>query len=168
MDSLTRPVLVFLMVLSSIAASAATPDPHANALPSAAQYSSTVLPDREGVVSWKTLEQVKPLNEGGRIVPQFSQDILKLDKRDVQVQGFMVPVETDIKHKHFVLSAVPASCPFCMAAGPEAIIEVRMKSGIDFNYEPILLSGKFAVRTDDPRGVFYILTEAVSKTAGVD
>jgi hypothetical protein len=168
MDWPTRSVLVLVIALSSLAAGAATPDPHGNPLPSAAEYSTTLLPERKGVLSWKTLGQVKPLNEGGRIVPQFSKDVLDLDKQDVRVQGFMVPVEADIKHKHFVLSAVPPSCPFCMSAGPEAIIEVRMKSGIDFSYDPILLSGKFAVRADDPRGVFYILTEAVPKTAGLD
>ena len=76
----------------------------------------------------------------------------------------MVPIEPDAKHKHFVLSAVPPSCPFCMPGGPESMVEVRLKTGIDYDMNPIVVSGKFSVRNDDPRGVLYSLSEGVPVT----
>jgi len=142
-----------------LATAAGTPDPHTGLLPSAVDYSATLLPVRSDVIAWKMLGEVKPANEGGKIVPVFTHAIRALDKQQVKVQGFMMPVETDPVHKHFVLTPVPPSCPFCMPAGPEAMVEVRLKTGIHFSNSPIVVAGKFSVRDDDPRGVFYSLTE---------
>jgi hypothetical protein len=154
--------LAAVLALPACVAFAIDPQPQHSPLPSATDFSSTLLPERPDVVSWKVLGQVTPGNENGKIVPVFTKTILALDKKDVKVQGFMVPIEPDPKHKHFVLSAVPPSCAFCMPAGPEAMVEVRLKNGIDYNDSPIIVSGKFSVRNDDPRGVFYILTDGVT------
>ena len=106
-----------------------------------------------------------PQKENEKIVPLFAKEILALNKKDVKIQGFMVPLEPKHKHKHFVLSAVPPSCPFCMPAGPESMVEIRLKDGIDFDLNPIVVSGRFSVRNDDPRGVFYTLTDGVPVSA---
>ena len=140
-------------------------DPKQAPLPSATDFSATLLPERADVVSWKLLAQVTPGNEKGKVVPVFADAILALDKKDVKVQGFIVPIEPDPKQKHFVLSAVPMSCPFCMPAGPEAMVEVRLNEGIDYSEAPIVVAGKFAVTKDDPRGVFYSVTEGVAVSA---
>ena len=151
-----------LLLVPAAAAWAFTSEPQtSNTLPSASDYSQTVLPERSDALSWKTLGQVEPSNANGKLIPKFSKEILALDKKDVKVIGFMVPIEPDAKHTHFVLSAVPPSCPFCMPAGPESMVEVRLKSGIDYDVNPIVVSGKFSVRSDDPRGVLYSLTEGV-------
>jgi hypothetical protein len=47
-------------------------------LPSAADYASTLLRDRGGVVSWKTLATVEPLDDR-RIVSEFDPSITELD-----------------------------------------------------------------------------------------
>ena len=158
-----RQIIAWLLAVPACLAFAF--DPQQAPLPSATDFSATLLPERSDVVSWKLLAQVTPANENGKIVPVFTEAILALNKKDVKVQGFMVPVEPDPKHKHFVLSAVPISCPFCMPAGPEAMVEVRLKDGIDYSDNPIVVAGKFAVSRDDPRGVFYILTDGVTVTS---
>ncbi|HEY3179312.1 MAG TPA: DUF3299 domain-containing protein [Casimicrobiaceae bacterium] len=165
MRRLSTRLLGLLMIPAAAAWAFTSEPPSSNALPSASDYSQTALPERSDTLSWKTLGQVEPRNEKGKLIPIFSKEILALDKKDVKVIGFMVPIEPDAKHKHFVLSAVPPSCPFCMPAGPESMVEVRLKSGIDYDINPIVVSGKFAVRSDDPRGVFYSLTEGVPVTA---
>ena len=129
-------------------------------LPTAAMYSSTLLPELDGVVSWKTLAHVEPVKQGDKVVPQFGKDILGLDAKPVRVQGFILPLDLGDKQQHFLLSAVPPHCPFCMPAGPDAIVEVLAKKGVEYRFEPIIMSGKFAVLKDDPAGVLYRLTEA--------
>src|SRR6266571_5283659 len=114
-------------------------------LPSATDYAATLLPEMNGVVSWKTLGQVEPVQQGGKMVPQFSKDILGLDKKDVRVQGFIIPLDMGDKQKRFLLSAVPPHCPFCLPAGPDAIVEVVAKTPIKYGFEPIVIAGKFAV-----------------------
>jgi hypothetical protein len=132
----------------------------ATGLPSAADYSVQLLPELVGVVSWKTLAQVEPVKQDGKMVPQFSRDILGLDKKDVRVYGFIIPLDMGDKQKHFLLSAVPPHCPFCLPAGPDAIVEVLAKKPLTYGFEPIIVAGRFAVLKDDAAGVLYRMTDA--------
>lgn len=118
------------------------------------------LPERKGVVSWSVLGQVKSSNVGAKVVPEFAAPVAALDQREVKVQGFMLPIVTGETHTHFLLTMRPPHCPFCLSIGPEYIVEVRTKSPIKHTYEPIVVSGKFAVLRDDPFGLYYRLTAA--------
>jgi hypothetical protein len=155
-----------LVVAGVAAAQAVTPVGKAG-LPSAADYGTTLLPERAGVVSWRTLAEVTPVKQGERMVNEFSPAILTLDKRDVKVQGFMIPLDVGDKQKRFLLSAVPPHCAFCMPAGPDAVVEIVAKTPVKFGFEPIVVSGKFAVLKDDANGVLYRLTDAVYTGAAV-
>jgi len=136
---------------------ARAPDPGP---PSAADYSATLLPQVKGVVSWKTLEQVEPVKHGNSIVLEFSKEILGLDAKAVRVQGFILPLDLGDQQHHFLLSAVPPHCPFCLPAGPDAIVEVKAKERIDYSPDPVIIGGKFAVLENDPGGMLYRLTDA--------
>jgi uncharacterized protein len=119
------------------------------------------LPERKDVLSWKTLSQVELVKQKDRYVPQFSKDIAALDQKDVKVQGFMMPLQMGDKQTHFVLSAMPQSCAFCMPGGPESMVEVKSKAAVKYTFEPVVLTGRLSVLKDDPTGVFYRLTDAV-------
>jgi uncharacterized protein len=129
-------------------------------LPSAVDYSNAILPERAGVVSWKTLAQVQPVKQGGKMTTEFSKDILALDRKDVKVQGFMIPLDIGEKQKRFLISAVPPHCSFCLPAGPDSLVEVVAKTPVNYTFEPIVVGGKFAVVKDDPSGVLYRMTDA--------
>jgi len=146
---------------AAVAAHAITPAVPQSGLPSATNYGATLLPERAGVVSWRTLAQVTPVQQGGRMVNEFSKDILTLDKRDVKVQGFMIPLDMGDKQMRFLLSAVPSDCAFCMPAGPDGVVEIIARTPVKFGFEPIVVSGRFAVLKDDANGVLYRLTDAV-------
>ncbi|MGH6631231.1 MAG: DUF3299 domain-containing protein, partial [Burkholderiales bacterium] len=81
--------------------------------------------------------------------------------KEVKVQGFMMPLQMGEKQTHFVLSATPQSCAFCLPGGPEAMVEVKTKAPVKYTFEPVVLTGKLSVLKDDPTGVFYRLTDAV-------
>jgi hypothetical protein len=147
------------LVALALPAAAIDTNVPAQGLPTAPMYSATLLPERDGVVSWKTFADVEAVRQGSKIVPQFSKAVLALDKQKVRVQGFMMPLEaTD--QAHFLLMAVPPHCPFCMPAGPDAIVEVRAKAPVTWAMEPLIFSGTLAVLKDDPSGVLYRLTDA--------
>jgi uncharacterized protein len=134
----------------------------ADGLPSATDFSSSLLPEVSGVVSWKTLAQVEPVKQGDKMVPQFSKEILALDQQPVRILGFMMPLDMTEKQRHFLLSAVPASCPFCMPAGPEAIVEVTSKQPVKFGFDPIIMSGKLSLLKNDQSGMLYRMSDAES------
>lgn len=129
-------------------------------LPSALSFSTSVLPEREGVVSWQTLAQVQPVKQGGKMAYEFSRDILALDRKEVKVQGFMIPLDVGDKQRHFLLSAVPPHCQFCLPAGPDAIVEIEATAPVTYTFDPIVVSGRFAVLKDDGSGVMYKVTAA--------
>ena len=129
-------------------------------LPNATDFSGMLLPERAGVVSWKTLAQVQPVKQSGKMVAEFSREILALDRKDVKVQGFMIPLDIGDKQKRFLISAVPPHCQFCLPAGPDALVEVEAKTAVNYTIDPIVIGGKFAVIKDDPSGVLYRMTDA--------
>lgn len=154
----TFAVLALIAAAPAIALNTAIPG---TGLPSAADYASGLLPERAGVVSWKTLAQVEPLQKDGKMVPGFSREILGLDRTDVKVQGFMIPLDIGDKQKRFLLSAVPPHCQFCLPAGPDEIVEVEAKSPVSYTFDPIVIGGKFSVVRNDTTGILYRMTGAV-------
>lgn len=119
------------------------------------------LPDRNDVVSWKLLSQVELVKQKDRYVPKFASDVAALDQKQVKVQGFIMPLEMGDKQSHFVLTAMPQSCSFCLPGGPESMVEVKSKTPVKYTFEPVVLTGKLSILKDDPTGVFYRLTDAV-------
>jgi hypothetical protein len=119
------------------------------------------LPERKDVVSWKTFSQVELVKQKDRYVPQFAKDVAALDQKEVKVQGFMMPLQVGDKQSHFVLSAMPQTCAFCLPGGPESMVEVKSKAPVQYTFDALVLSGKLTVLKDDPTGIFYRLTDAV-------
>jgi hypothetical protein len=118
------------------------------------------LAERGDVVSWRLLAQVELVRLKDRYAPQFSGNVEKLDQKQVKIQGFMMPLEMGDKQSHFILSAMPQTCSFCMPGGPEQLVEVRSAKPVKYTFEPLVLTGKLAVLKDDPTGVYYRLTGA--------
>jgi hypothetical protein len=118
------------------------------------------LPERKDVLSWKLLGQVELVKQKDRYVPQFSSGVSALDKKDVKIQGFMMPLEMGDKQSHFVLAAMPTTCAFCLPGGPESMVEVKMKTPVKYTFDAVVVTGKLAVMTDDPSGIFYRITDA--------
>ena len=119
------------------------------------------LPERKDVLSWKTLSQVELVKQKDRYVPQFAKDVSALDQKEVKLQGFMMPLEVGDKQSHFVLTAMPQSCAFCLPGGPESMVEVKSKTPLKYTFDAVVVTGKLTVLKDDPTGIFYRLTEAV-------
>jgi hypothetical protein len=163
-----RPVIALLAALAAapaLAFSQGPPDKQGHVPPAGASTAAPdalkPLPELKGVVSWKTLGQVEMVKVKDRVVPQFSDGVLKLNATEVKLQGFMMPLEMGDRQKHFVLTAMPQTCSFCLPGGPESLVEVRTKAPVKYTFEPIVLSGKLAVLKDDANGLFYRLTDAV-------
>jgi len=117
--------------------------------------------EKSAVVSWDTLAQVSVTREKDRFVPQFSKQILALDKREVKLKGFMTPLEPGMAQKHFLLSAQPPDCAFCMPGSAEQFAEVLAKAPVKVPSDAIVISGTFSLVQDDSGGLLYRLTDAV-------
>lgn len=118
-------------------------------------------PAPAGTVPWQLLQQAKTVQKADKkFGPQFTKEIKALDKQQVRLYGFMMPLDQATKQKRFLLSAFPPHCAFCMPGGAESLVEVIADQPIEFTYEPVVLAGKMAVLDDDI--VYYRLTNATS------
>jgi len=121
------------------------------------------LREREGVVSWSLLSSVTTRVEKARVVPVFPPAVRALHGQKVKVQGFMMPLEPGKPQAHFLLSAVPTTCNFCVPAGAEGLIEVFAGARpVAYSEEAITLEGRLSVLDNDKYGLLYRLDGAVS------
>ncbi|MCX7290126.1 DUF3299 domain-containing protein [Janthinobacterium sp.] len=145
-------VLSACLLLAGIAAAAPADEPPSFFAP---------LTDLPGVVSWKLLGQATTVKaKKGRMVPKYTSEISALDNTDVKVQGFMMPLEPGQKQKHFLLTVTSASCPYCLPAGPEGVVEIKSRTPVKFSYAPFIVQGKLKVLASDPMGLYYRMTDA--------
>jgi hypothetical protein len=116
----------------------------------------------EGAIGWDTLgslqvtsEAVTPLQAIFRT--DYSPEVKALQGQEVKLMGFIYPLEGGLKHEHFLLTAWPPSCPFCLPAGPSQMVEVYCKDPVEFSNGAILVGGRFELLYDDPTGLYYRL-----------
>ena len=118
--------------------------------------------ERSDVLPWSMLTEVKTRAEKNRLLPVFPTPVLALNQKTQRIQGFMMPLEPGEKQKHFLLTSVPMTCSFCTPGGPESMVEVKTKTPVKYSMDIVVVEGKFAVLNDDPYGLYYRITDAVS------
>ncbi|MEM9931092.1 MAG: hypothetical protein AAF840_14835 [Bacteroidota bacterium] len=116
---------------------------------------------------WKTLSKItwkKQYDEtmGFKIdFPVFSEEILALEGETVEVRGYMIPIEGLQTQAEFIFSAFPYSqCFFCGGAGPETVMEVYAKDGIEYEVSAVTLRGKLELNGEDINRLMYTITDA--------
>ncbi len=152
--------LIFVLLLVALPAQAQNKFGQGDLPPGADPALAKPLPERKDVVSWRVLAQVELVRMKDRYVPKFAPEVRALDKREVKVQGYMMPLQTGDKQTHFVLAAMPQTCAFCMPGGPESFVEVKTKKAVKYGFEPVIVTGRLEVLSDDPTGVFYRMSDA--------
>ena len=163
MTTMLRTAVLISASLAFAGASFALQPQDAKGLPNAAAYIGMGNdPAPAGTLPWAILTQAKTVQKADKkFGPEFTKEIRQLDKQDVKLYGFMMPLDQSAKQKRFLLSPFPPHCSFCMPGGPESLVEVKTKSPMPYGVAPVVLTGKLAVLKNDPTGVFYRLTDAV-------
>lgn len=114
---------------------------------------------------WKSLSEVSyKISEdqyGELYVPVFSDQIKKLEGKEVEADGYIIPFEGMFKPEHIILSSLPlAECFFCGSGGPETVMEVMMASPIKYTSKRVKVRGKLTLNSNDPEKLMYILKDA--------
>lgn len=120
-----------------------------------------MLPDAGGAVPWSLLSAATIKMNKGKLGPAFPDALRIFNGKTVKVQGYILPIEAGQTHSYFLLSAWSPSCPFCLTAGPEAMVEVRARTPFKYSIDPVVAEGRLLLLENDPSGVFYRLMEAV-------
>ncbi len=93
---------------------------------------------------------------------QFGKWVLPFDGKEVKITGFMIPL--DGLGVSWVLSRNPnATCFFCGGAGPETVIELRLKPSAIKRYkldERRTFKGTLQLNKDNTDHLTYVLIDA--------
>lgn len=116
-----------------------------------------VIPERRGVLPWRTLALAEV--EHGR-QPIFPAAIRKLEGREVVVEGHMMPLDDAPQPRRFLLTAYKAHCPFCMPGGAVSMIAVTAAAAIPVNDKPLTLRGTLQMTAEPGSMLVYRLEQA--------
>ena len=96
-----------------------------------------------------------------------------LDGLKVRLPGYMMPFDTYIKMKQFVVIYAPPDCPFCDPPLPSEYVFVRLKEGLrsDYVQSPVKVEGRLSLcgkGHSDPmlKEFFYVIDEATVEKFG--
>jgi hypothetical protein len=91
-----------------------------------------------------------------------TKQIKSFDNHDVTITGYMFPLQSVQNMNHFLLSAYPPSCPYCLPAGANELIEILQSDETVFTDKPIRIKGKFHILKGDDlnQGLFYRITNS--------
>lgn len=117
---------------------------------------------------WKKLSKITYKQEYNELfgfkvdIPVFSEQIKKMEGMEIEVKGYIIPIEGYKSHKEFMFSAFPYNmCFFCGGAGPETVMEVAALEPIEYSAEQIRIKGKLVLNDDDINRMMYILEDVV-------
>lgn len=93
--------------------------------------------------------------------PVFGKKVTALEGKNVELKGYIVPLEEMRGHRYFVLSALPYNiCFFCGAAGPETVAEVYLTEDVAYTEKAITIRGVLELNASDPLHLMYIIKDA--------
>jgi hypothetical protein len=117
---------------------------------------------RADVVPWSVLISVSTKVENNRVVTVYPPAVQALDAKVQRIQGYMMPLNSGERHRHFLLSSIPLACPFCTPGGPESMVEVTTRQAVKYTMDAVVVEGNFAVLSSDPTGMYYRMTDAAN------
>ena len=111
------------------------------------------------LLSWKLMRATKgSLRSGG----EFDPELIAKDNTEVNVVGFMVPLEQFKGVTEFLFLPLPLECYFCQIPPARDVMLVKLKPGVtsDLWQEPVLCSGTIKLNHEPGAKFFYTLENA--------
>ncbi|MFZ1749345.1 MAG: hypothetical protein WAU01_04110 [Saprospiraceae bacterium] len=96
-------------------------------------------------------------------IPKISATVEKMAGKEIEVEGYIIPLTGQISQSHFMLSKFPQStCFFCGKAGPETAMQVFMKNNrkVKISERKVKAKGTLLVNPTDASSLLYTLENA--------
>lgn len=96
--------------------------------------------------------------------PRISVVVDKLDGKEIEVEGYIIPLTGQVTQSHFMLSKFPQStCFFCGKAGPETAMQVFMKDNkkVKISERKVRVKGTLLINPKDASSLLYTLENAI-------
>ena len=106
---------------------------------------------------WAVLRETKVSEDAkrGLYTASFPASVKALSGQTVSLTGFMLPIDTWTRSKHFLLSKYTPICAFCPPGAPNEVVEVIAAKSIAVTEAMITVTGKFSLANDSEKGLFF-------------
>ncbi|MDP3379607.1 MAG: DUF3299 domain-containing protein [Brevundimonas sp.] len=84
-------------------------------------------------------------------------EVRRLAGTRVTIRGYMLPLEPDMRTRHFLISPYTPVCFFHPPAEPNEVIEVRLSRPIEAGYHLVEVTGTFRLSNDGEKGLFFVI-----------
>jgi hypothetical protein len=91
---------------------------------------------------------------------EHPEEIKALVGKEVTISGFMLPLESTEKFKHFIISKRTPTCGFCPPGEPNEIVEVFMTEEVSWDDDTIKVKGTFELVNNAQLGLFFKISNA--------
>lgn len=114
---------------------------------------------------WGNLGQCKVGydDKAGLYTIQLTPEVQKLSGQQVSASGFVLPLDSDDKTRHFLLTKRTPVCLFCPPGEPNEVIEVTSADPVTWTEDMINVTGTFKLVNNGDQGIFFKIDGA--KTA---
>lgn len=97
--------------------------------------------------------------------PIFTRGIKNLEGKEVELNGYMVPIREGIYHRHFLISVLPVDqCYFCGTDGIPIMVEVFTNKEIRYTDKVIRVKGTLGLQEKNIALHFPIFLESAKRT----
>lgn len=98
-------------------------------------------------------------HDRGLLKAAFTPDLQQLSGQVLRISGFMTPLETAGRTRHFILTRRSTTCPFCPPNAPTEAIEVMTDRPALVSEEEVVVSGRLNLRASSDTGLFFFLAQ---------
>ena len=115
---------------------------------------------------WNVFHDVKVSAdlEKGQYSASFGPAITRLERREVEVSGYMLPLTPDASAPHFVLTRRSAGRPFCPPNELNEAMEVQAQAPVRYTTAPVTVSGRLHLVARSDAGLFSRLDHATPRS----
>jgi hypothetical protein len=122
------------------------------------------LPTADGPM-WRVLRQTRiTIDEQSQLFeaahPGAVQDMAG---RRITLQGYMLPLESDLRTRHFLISPYTPVCFFHPPAEPNEVIEVTLNRPIPAGYHLVEVTGVLTLADNGEKGLFFQMNGASAR-----
>ncbi|MBX9614076.1 MAG: DUF3299 domain-containing protein [Caulobacteraceae bacterium] len=119
------------------------------------------LPTADGPM-WRVLRQTRiTIDEESQLFEAaHPPSVREMAGRRITLQGYMLPLESDIRTRHFLISPYTPVCFFHPPAEPNEVIEVTLTRPIPAGYHRVEVTGVLTLANDGEKGLFFQMNGA--------
>ncbi len=111
---------------------------------------------------WATLRKTRIGQDvkRGLFTASFPTEVKALDGSDVTVTGFILPLDSTPKTRHFLISKYTPVCFFCPPGEPNEVVEVKTRTGLATTDRLVTVKGRLSLINKADQGLFFQIADA--------